>query len=167
MPATNCAHRWRRSSATPRRWPKMARSTRKCARRFGATIQVEARRMLRIVEDLMSLSRIEADRFSVARRAGRPGRSRADRDRTCRTACWTGAAAGSSDWRSITDLPPIAGDFGQLLQLADNLIGNAIRYGCNDKGMLGRQSSARATVAGAAGRSATRATASRRSICRG
>ncbi len=31
--------------------------------RFGATIQSEARRMLRIVEDLMSLSRIEADRF--------------------------------------------------------------------------------------------------------
>ena len=27
----------------------------------------------------------------------------------------------------------MTGDFGQLLQLADNLIGNAIRYGCNDK----------------------------------
>ena len=25
------------------------------------------------------------------------------------------------------------GDFGQLLQLADNLLGNAIRYGCADK----------------------------------
>ena len=34
-------------------------------RRFGTTIHVEARRMLRIVEDLMSLSRIEADRFDV------------------------------------------------------------------------------------------------------
>ena len=31
--------------------------------RFGATIEAEARRMLRIVEDLMSLSRIEADRY--------------------------------------------------------------------------------------------------------
>jgi len=31
--------------------------------RFGATIETEARRMLRIVEDLMSLSRIQADRF--------------------------------------------------------------------------------------------------------
>ena len=33
--------------------------------RFGATIDAEARRMLRIVEDLMSLSRIEADRYRV------------------------------------------------------------------------------------------------------
>src|SRR5207247_5957300 len=30
---------------------------------FGRTIRDEARRMLRIIEDLMSLSRIEADRY--------------------------------------------------------------------------------------------------------
>ena len=35
------------------------------ARNFGSTIRDEARRMLRIIEDLMSLSRIEADRFVV------------------------------------------------------------------------------------------------------
>ena len=34
-----------------------------CASRFGATIRDEARRMVRIIEDLMSLSRIEAERF--------------------------------------------------------------------------------------------------------
>ena len=33
--------------------------------RFGATIQAEAKRMLGIIEDLMSLSRIEADRFRM------------------------------------------------------------------------------------------------------
>ena len=33
--------------------------------RFGQTIRDEARRMLRIIEDLMSLSRIQADRFVV------------------------------------------------------------------------------------------------------
>ena len=30
-------------------------------------------------------------------------------------------------------IPSMKGDFSQLLQLADNLVGNAIRYGCNDK----------------------------------
>ena len=30
------------------------------------------------------------------------------------------------------------GDFGQLLQLADNLIANAIRYGCSDNALPGR-----------------------------
>src|SRR5206468_12147297 len=34
---------------------------------FGRTISDEARRMLRIIEDLMSLSRIEADRFVLPR----------------------------------------------------------------------------------------------------
>ena len=63
MPATSCAPHWQRSSAMPKRLAKMARSTTRCARRFGATIEAEARRMLRIVEDLMSLSRIEADRY--------------------------------------------------------------------------------------------------------
>ena len=35
--------------------------------RFGSVIQAEARRMLQIVEDLMSLSRIEAERFLANR----------------------------------------------------------------------------------------------------
>jgi len=99
--------------------------------RFGAIIEVEARRMLRIVEDLMSLSRIEADRF-------RPPEERVDLAEVARIAIEN--AAPSLDRRNCRisaeidhDLPPVAGDFGQLLQLADNLIGNAIRYGCNDK----------------------------------
>ena len=99
--------------------------------RFGTTIEVEARRMLRIVEDLMSLSRIEADRF-------RPPNERVDLAEVARIAIEN--AAPLLDRRNCRisaeidqDLPPIAGDFGQLLQLADNLIGNAIRYGCNDK----------------------------------
>ena len=38
-------------------------------RRFGSVILAEAKRMLRIVEDLMSLSRIEAERFLAPREA--------------------------------------------------------------------------------------------------
>jgi two-component system phosphate regulon sensor histidine kinase PhoR len=99
--------------------------------RFGATIHAEARRMLRIVEDLMSLSRIEADRYrapdekvdlgEVARIAIEHGGALAER-RGCKL-----------DSSIDADVPPVLGDFGQLLQLADNLVGNAIRYGCNDK----------------------------------
>jgi two-component system phosphate regulon sensor histidine kinase PhoR len=99
--------------------------------RFGATIEVEARRMLRIVEDLMSLSRIEADRYrlpnedvdmgEVARIAIEHSNVIAER-RGCRIEAQIGEG-----------IPQLKGDFGQLLQLADNLIGNAIRYGCNDK----------------------------------
>ena len=94
---------------------------------FGSTIHAEARRMLRIVEDLMSLSRIEADRFvvpeervaldEIARIAAENGRHLA-RLRGCRIET------------AIQSAGPITGDFGQLLQLADNLIANAIRYGC-------------------------------------
>jgi two-component system phosphate regulon sensor histidine kinase PhoR len=99
--------------------------------RFGATIEAEARRMLRIVEDLMSLSRIEADRYripgedvdmgEVARIAIEHSAVLADR-RSCRIEAQIGEK-----------IPPLKGDFSQLLQLADNLIGNAIRYGCNEK----------------------------------
>jgi two-component system phosphate regulon sensor histidine kinase PhoR len=96
--------------------------------RFGSTIHTEARRMLRIVEDLMSLSRIEADRFvapqdrvtleEIARIAAENGRALAEA-RGCRIIV-----------EAESGLPPVAGDFGQLLQLTDNLVANAIRYGC-------------------------------------
>ena len=87
--------------------------------------------MLRIVEDLMSLSRIEADRYlapdekidmgEIARLAVGNAAQLAER-RNCRI-----------DLSLEADLPQLRGDFGQLLQLADNLLGNAIRYGCNDR----------------------------------
>jgi two-component system phosphate regulon sensor histidine kinase PhoR len=99
--------------------------------RFGETIHTEARRMLRIVEDLMSLSRIEADRFvtpqdrvsleEIARIAAENGRPLAEA-RGCRI-----------DVELEPELPAITGDFSQLLQLIDNLIANAIRYGCGAK----------------------------------
>jgi two-component system phosphate regulon sensor histidine kinase PhoR len=90
-----------------------------------------SRRMLRIVEDLMSLSRIEADRFRP-RRAGRPGEVAriaiehaapplADRARGCRSR------------REIEETcPPCAAISAAIAPAADNLIGNALRYGCTD-----------------------------------
>ena len=98
-------------------------------RRFGQTIDSEARRMLRIIEDLMSLSRIEAGRYQAPSEL-------VDLGEIARLAVeQTGPLAERRGCRVELDveagLPPVAGDFAQLLQLADNLIANAIRYGCN------------------------------------
>ena len=97
--------------------------------RFGENIHREARRMLRIVEDLMSLSRIEADRFAVPR-------DKVDIAEVVQIAADHGRAL--ADPRGCTietqveeGLAPVAGDFGQLVQLLDNLVSNALRYGCS------------------------------------
>lgn len=100
--------------------------------RFGQAIHGEAKRMLRIVEDLMSLSRIEADRYrtpqdrisvaEIVRIAAENGRLLAEA-RDCRVAI-----------EIASGLPDVRGDFAQLLQVLDNLLANAIRYGCNGRG---------------------------------
>ena len=87
--------------------------------------------MLRIVEDLMSLSRIEADRYRIPDEdvdMGEVARIAIEHSNAVseRRGCRVEAHIGKS-------IPTLKGDFGQLLQLADNLIGNAVRYGCNDK----------------------------------
>ena len=98
---------------------------------FGSTIHGEARRMLRTVEDLMSLSRIEADRFV-------PPADRLELDEVARISVDNGRALavqrGCSLHTAIASAGPIVGDFGQLLQLSDNLVANAIRYGCGPDG---------------------------------
>jgi len=100
-------------------------------RRFGSVIQSEARRMLRIVEDLMSLSRIEAERFLAPRDA-------VDLAEVARLAIDDARPlielqACSVEQQFEDGLPAVAGDFGQLLQTADNLLANAVRYGCSRK----------------------------------
>jgi two-component system phosphate regulon sensor histidine kinase PhoR len=99
---------------------------------FGTTIRDEARRMLRIVEDLMSLSRIEAERFRspddsvdiAAVIAESIGNS--DSQRKARSCDVTVESAG--------DMPPVRGDRAQLVQVFDNLVSNALRYGCDKPG---------------------------------
>jgi two-component system phosphate regulon sensor histidine kinase PhoR len=102
-------------------------------RRFGSVILGEAKRMLRIVEDLMSLSRIEAERFMAPREAvdlGEIARLAAEQ-----AGPLAEAQGCTIDLEIEAGVPPIAGDFAQLLQTAENLIANAIRYGCTAKGM--------------------------------
>jgi two-component system phosphate regulon sensor histidine kinase PhoR len=99
---------------------------------FGRTIRDEARRMLRIIEDLMSLSRIEADRFVA------PG-ERVEIDDIVNTAVANaGHLRGSANCEFKVaveeNLPTVRGDRAQLVQVLDNLIGNALRYGCEGPG---------------------------------
>jgi two-component system phosphate regulon sensor histidine kinase PhoR len=95
--------------------------------RFLAVVHDEARRMQRVVEDLISLSRIEAEKFTAPTDA-------------IVLAPLIDAALASS--KRIADergselvsnvepaLPQIAADASQMLQLLDNLITNALRYG--------------------------------------
>ena len=95
--------------------------------RFLGIVFDEARRMERLVEDLMSLSRIEAEKF-------RPPRTEVDLAAVARevrdSLLTTHGNRGADIAMNIADdLPRVPGDQGQLSQLLYNLIGNAMKYG--------------------------------------
>jgi two-component system phosphate regulon sensor histidine kinase PhoR len=96
---------------------------------FGRTIRDEARRMLRIIEDLMSLSRIEADRFIS------PDESVSIEDVVGTAVANASHMRAGGQCEFVVDvsdgLPPLRGDRGQLVQVIDNLLSNAVRYGCD------------------------------------
>jgi len=95
---------------------------------FGRVIRDEAQRMLRIIEDLMSLSRIEADRFVA------PSERVSVQDVVSTSVANAGTARSASRCHinvEADDLRPVRGDRAQLVQLFDNVISNAVRYGCD------------------------------------
>jgi two-component system phosphate regulon sensor histidine kinase PhoR len=91
--------------------------------RFLTIMAGEARRMQRLVDDLISLSRIEADKY----------RAPADAVPLAALARETVDALRNGSGRielQIDDrLPAVAGDRAQLSQLLHNLVGNALKYG--------------------------------------
>ena len=100
------------------------------AAEFAGTIRDEGRRMLRIIEDLMSLSRIEAGRFvAPADQVSIAGivRTAVENLRSSNPGC-------DIHVELQDDLPPVTGDFPQLVQMLDNLLNNAVRYGCEKPG---------------------------------
>jgi two-component system phosphate regulon sensor histidine kinase PhoR len=95
--------------------------------RFLSVVHDEARRMQRVVEDLISLSRIEAEKLLTPTEAidlppligqALTGARRMAEERSSELVS-----------RIDSDLRRIAADRGQILQLLDNLITNALRYG--------------------------------------
>ena len=95
--------------------------------RFLAIVHDESRRMQRLVEDLISLSRIVAERFSPPRDRIELG----DLVETARENCRHAARERGCEVRIDIEpgLPSIFGERSQLLQLLDNLVANALRYG--------------------------------------
>lgn len=99
----------------------------KTRERFLSIMDGEARRMQRLVDDLMSLSRIEADKYRapaspvgltlLAEEVADVFRNRTD------------FAGRSIEIISAPDLPPVRGDRPQISQLLHNLVSNAIKYG--------------------------------------
>ncbi len=94
---------------------------------FLSVVHDEARRMQRIVEDLISLSRIEAEKFTAPTEA-------VDLHPLIELAL-DGARRIADERGSLlvlkvaANLPRVAADRGQVLQLLDNLVTNALRYG--------------------------------------
>ena len=97
--------------------------------RFTAIVDEEARRMQRLVEDLISLSRIEAERFSRPRDELSLPALVEEARAASRSAAAEAASASDIVIEAAPDLPPVLGDRSELLQLLDNLISNALRYG--------------------------------------
>jgi len=95
--------------------------------RFLSIVHDEARRMQRVVEDLISLSRIEAEKFTTPTEA-------VDLEQLIEVSVESARRMAEERQSELVtsiapDLPPIAADASQILQVLDNLITNALRYG--------------------------------------
>ncbi|MGV3457380.1 sensor histidine kinase [Sphingomonas sp.] len=94
--------------------------------RFLKVMDNEARRMRRLIDDLISLSRIEAEKY----RAPDDVVDLAALLAQVRDELSALAPARAADIAlSVEDLPAVRGDRVQLSQLLHNIIGNAMKYG--------------------------------------
>ena len=99
-------------------------------RRFGSAIEREGKRMLQLVDELMSLSRISADRYVAPN--GRVALGEVV-DQAVADHREMAAQCGAQVEVAVEeDTPPIIGDSGQVAQIVSNLLSNALRYGGRD-----------------------------------
>jgi two-component system, OmpR family, phosphate regulon sensor histidine kinase PhoR len=94
--------------------------------RFLRIMAHEARRMQQLVDDLMSLSRIEVDRFAAPSQPVSLGTLAAETSGIIASAQHLGPDRILVE---NADDAVVAGDRAQLSQLLHNLIGNALKYG--------------------------------------
>ena len=93
-------------------------------RRFLKIMHDEALRMQRLIDDLISLSRIEAEKY---RAPDNPVALDELIDEVCLEL--SGAPRAAEVVTEIAETPPVRGDASQLSQLLHNVIGNAMKYG--------------------------------------
>ena len=95
--------------------------------RFLGVMQEEARRMQRLINDLISLSRIEAEKYRLPSSSVALGQLAQEVRSELRA---TGSPrADEIALETEDDLPLVNGDRAQLSQLLHNVIGNALKYG--------------------------------------
>ncbi len=94
--------------------------------RFLKVMHDEAVRMQRLVDDLMSLSRIEAEKYREPDQAVDLGTMIAA---LVTEFVSTQGARGSEVVTRLEPVPPVKGDYPRLSQLLHNIVGNALKYG--------------------------------------
>ena len=95
--------------------------------RFLKIMFDEARRMQRLIEDLISLSRIEAEKYRLPDRAVDLAALIEEVRGGILDAQGENAVPIRADLAA--EVPPVSGDAAQLSQVLHNLIGNAMKYG--------------------------------------
>jgi two-component system phosphate regulon sensor histidine kinase PhoR len=96
-------------------------------KRFLSIMDGEARRMQRLIDDLISLSRIEAEKYRVPDCAVDLSGLVAEVVGVFRSS--HGERGRDVEMEIAPDLPAVQGDRAQLSQLLHNLIGNSVKYG--------------------------------------
>ena len=96
-------------------------------KRFLKIMDGEARRMQRLIDDLISLSRIEAEKYRLPVAAVDLSELTAEVVGVFRTS--NGDRGREVEMEIAPGLPAIQGDRAQLSQLIHNLVGNSVKYG--------------------------------------
>ena len=95
--------------------------------RFLKIMDGEARRMQRLIDDLIPLSRIEAEKYRTPDSAVDLSELVAEVVGVFRSS--HGERGRDVEMDIVPSLPPVLGDRAQLSQLIHNLIGNSVKYG--------------------------------------